>query len=90
MGGLDDFPEGCSFPERHHVSEASPGISPWGLVLPLKQTNKIPFPVNLILGPNFSLKAYTGKKKNLFQEHSKYLKERLVFAYLLYPKPKHP
>ena len=57
------------------------------------ETNKqkIPFPSNLLLGPNFALKSYTGKKKNLlFQEHSKYLKERLVFAYLLYPKPKHP
>ena len=64
MGGLDDFPEQYSFPEWHHMVRSISLNTSMGDSFTI-ETNKqkIPFPSNLLLGPNFALKSYTGKKK---------------------------
>ena len=56
----------------------------------IETNKKIHFLVIYFLVPILSSNPTQEKKNLLFQEHSKYLRERLVFAYLLYPKPKHP
>lgn len=86
---LDGFPEGCSFPERHHVVRSNSLNIPMGANFTIETNKKIHFLVIYFLVPILRSNPTQEKKHLLFQEHSKYLKERLVFAYLLYPKPKH-
>lgn len=57
MTRMDGFPAGCSFQSITTWSEVPSCISPWGLILLLKQINnqKNPLLNNLFLDPNFVL-----------------------------------